>query len=412
MQNLSLVSFCFWATLTGSAFAQTTVLHYSETTGFDHGTRNQSLSLFESLGATNQFDVVSDNSGSEFSSLANLEQYSVVIFSNTSGNNLLNASQRANFEAYIAGGGSYIGIHAASDTYRHSTANGGSTGTWDWYAENVSGASVQQSPNHTSSNHNNDMTHSQPGHPLLDGIPNPWNKTEEYYYWENGFLAPGFTELLRVGVTGGASFDEARMMAQFRELPGGGRAFYTALGHSRSNFSSDVNFQRLLENAVSWTIDAGMTSTGDFDNDGDWDIDDLNSLLAEGPVATGVPATGSEPFDLNADNVIDNADVAQWLNIAASENGLASPYKNGDANLDGTVDGQDFLAWNGAKFTASLAWDDGDFNGDGIVDGQDFVTWNAQKFTSSDLLTVPEPCQPSTVCAIFLILMTIRARQK
>ena len=43
-------------------------------------------------------------------------------------------------------GGGYLGIHAASDTYRHSTANGSSTGTWDWYAE-MAGASVQEGPN-------------------------------------------------------------------------------------------------------------------------------------------------------------------------------------------------------------------------------------------------------------------------
>ena len=152
-----------WICLPQSSFAQCgngtfKVLHYTETSGFNHNTRSQSLAMFQAIGSTNGFTVTNDQSGAEFNSLANLQQYAVVIFSNTSGNNILNASQRANFEAYIQGGGSYIGIHAASDTYRHSSANGGSTGTWDWYAENVAGCSVQQSPNHTSQNHNNNMT--------------------------------------------------------------------------------------------------------------------------------------------------------------------------------------------------------------------------------------------------------------
>ena len=76
----------------------------------------------------------------------------------------------------------------------------------------------------------------------------------------------------------------------------------------------------------------------------------------------------NDEFDLNGDNVIDNADRDLWLSSAAAQNGLGSPYKLGDANLDGFVEVSDFNAWNGAKFTANLRWDQGDFNGDGFVD--------------------------------------------
>ncbi len=111
----------------------------------------------------------------------------------------------------------------------------------------------------------------------------------------------------------------------------------------------------------------------DFDDDGVCDITDLNGLLAVGPVAPGVPATGIEAFDLTGDGSIDNQDVDVWLSEAAGDNGFATSYKRGDANLDGAVDGQDFIQWNGSKFTTSLAWDQGDFNGDRAVDGQDFI---------------------------------------
>ncbi len=67
------------------------------------------------------------------------------------------------------------------------------------------------------------------------------------------------------------------------------------------------------------------------------------------------------------------------------------PYLLGDANLDGTVDGQDFIDWNSNKFTSIAAWTAGDFNVDGVVDGQDFIIWNNNKFTSADLTAVPEP---------------------
>ena len=130
----------------------------------------------------------------------------------------------------------------------------------------------------------------------------------------------------------------------------------------------------------------------DIDNDGDCTIDDLNTLLAEGPVAGGVPVDPSnERYDMDGDGMLTNTDVEIWLLEAALVEGLASPYKRGDANLDGVVDGQDFIRWNNHKFGSSLAWSDGDFNGDGVVDGQDFISWNNNKFTTSLVQGVPEP---------------------
>jgi hypothetical protein len=69
-----------------------------------------------------------------------------------------------------------------------------------------------------------------------------------------------------------------------------------------------------------------------------------------------------------------------------------NPILPGDANLDGTVDGPDFLDWNDAKFTSDNGWCGGDFNADGTTDGADFLIWNNFKFQSSDgVAAVPEP---------------------
>ena len=151
----------------------------------------------------------------------------------------------------------------------------------------------------------------------------------------------------------------------------------------------------------------GEAPPTDFDLDGDVDIDDLNLLLADGPIASGVAVIANEndQFDLNGDAAIDYADVSQWLAEAAVVNGLSSPYLPGDANLDGTVDGLDFDRWSRAKFTSSFAWDDGDFNGDGAVDVSDFNRWNENKFASSvSAATVPEPsCLPLMASGVFAI---------
>ena len=150
----------------------------------------------------------------------------------------------------------------------------------------------------------------------------------------------------------------------------------------------------------------------DFDDDNQCNATDVDLMHSLGPIASGVPAAGNEQFDLNGDGSIDLTDRDEWLAIAATENGFGSPYKLGDANADGVVDGQDFIAWNGAKFTNDLLRSRGDFNADGVVDGQDFILWNATKFTSSDgVNTVPEPATATLLCGAMLFLVAGRRRR-
>jgi len=241
------------------------ILHYTETTGFNHNTKLASERLFlricDSLTAnTNSVWVLTSTDSSEiFDNLVILQNFQVVVWANTSGSSGLTTSQQQNYEQYVHSGGNYLGIHAASDTYRHSNANGSNTGVWDFYAEMLSGCSVQEGPHHTAPNHNNVMTH-QISHPILDAIPDPWNKTEEYYYWENGFISSEFTTLLKVNATGVNSYDAARMTAHIREHSWGSRSFYTSLGHSANDFDNNLIFETLLKNALLWTAHQNLTS--------------------------------------------------------------------------------------------------------------------------------------------------------
>jgi len=241
------------------AFGQS-ILHYTETSGYDHGTRDVSLAMFQAIAAEHGLTMVSDNDGATFSSLATLQQFDAVIFSNTSGAALLDADQRANFEAYIAGGGGLMGIHAATDTYRHSTANGNNTGVWDFFAELI-GASVQENPNHVNGTPLYDLSRIGT-HASIANLPDPWSKNEEYYYWEGGYYRDDNIPVLEVEETIGPngevnSYDTPRPMSWYRELPEGGRVFYTALGHAVNNYTDDVLFRQHIENALIWLLDQG-----------------------------------------------------------------------------------------------------------------------------------------------------------
>lgn len=125
----------------------------------------------------------------------------------------------------------------------------------------------------------------------------------------------------------------------------------------------------------------------DFNNDGLLNCADVNSLTAVTAAGSNDPA-----FDLNGDAAVNGADLTRWLSDAGNANiGAGRPYKAGDANLDGVVDGTDFGLWNANKFTNNTAFCSGNFNGDPVTDGSDFGIWNANKFTASDGSLVPEP---------------------
>lgn len=292
--------------LAPGAFAQSgfKILHYTETSGYDHGSRQHSLEMFQALGAEHNFSVDHDNDGSAFNSLSNLKQYAVVVFSNTSGDAILSAGQQANLKQYIQEGGSFVGIHAATDTYRHSSANGSNRGTWDWYAELV-GGSVQEDPNHVSGTPLYEM--SKIGtHPTTANLPDPWAKDEEYYYWENGYLHPDNTNVLEVEQTIGPnnevnSYDQVRPMSWFRLLPGGGKSFYTALGHSSDDYVEDQNFITHIRDAVLWAAGT-VTSIGTVHPEGE------ETLTFTNPVRTTLQIVldgkGNRPYQIGVYNIL------------------------------------------------------------------------------------------------------------
>uniref|UniRef100_UPI001B80A3F3 ThuA domain-containing protein n=1 Tax=Maribacter antarcticus TaxID=505250 RepID=UPI001B80A3F3 len=241
---------------TSTPSARPKVLVFTKTSGFNHGTESESVAMVEQIAAIQSFDVISDNDGSEFNTLSNLNQYDIIFFSNTSGD-FLNGTQRANVESYAAQGGNFISNHAASDAYGHSlasTVSGNGKGIWDWYAENVTGCSVRNGPNHTSNNFGATVTIQNANSQLTSGISFPWNDNEEWYYWEGGYLNSIFSELLRVSDTGPNSYDDTRMTAQLWERPDGGTSFYTSMGHSENKYT-DLNFVQFIDNVFNFIID-------------------------------------------------------------------------------------------------------------------------------------------------------------
>ena len=66
---------------------------------------------------------------------------------------------------------------------------------------------------------------------------------------------------------------------------------------------------------------------------------------------------------------------------------------DGDANLDGCVDGLDYVAWSNNYDQSNMQWEDGDYNADGTADGLDYVVWsnNYNVGCPGSPAAVPEP---------------------
>lgn len=233
--------------------AQDKILVFTKTNGFTHPSIGAGVTMITNLGDTNGLWTTDQTENANDFNANNLAQYSAVIWCNTSGNNLLNASQREAFEDFIAAGGGFLGIHAATDTYRDRS--------WPFYNELVGGI-VQGGTPHTSNNFNADMTVVN-SHPSVDFLGTTWNKSEEYYYWKNngGQLFSGNTNLLMVESTGSNDYDEERPMSWYKEY-GGGRSFYTALGHNSSDYTNNANFIKHIEEGIKYVIGNTLSVSG------------------------------------------------------------------------------------------------------------------------------------------------------
>jgi type 1 glutamine amidotransferase len=181
----------------------------------------------------------------------NLSRFDVCFFLNTSGI-VFDDAQRAAFEAFIRSGKGFVGVHGASATEIDSAFMRGLVGAV-FLGHGVG----------------NDGTVTDATLGVVDAsdrivahLPNPWTRKDEWYYFrENPADNKELTQLLRL--------DEATLPASYpafgrtgihpvawRHEYMGGRAFYTALGHTAESYQDEV-FLRMLAAGIDWAAAAG-----------------------------------------------------------------------------------------------------------------------------------------------------------
>ncbi len=212
------------------------VLVFSKTQAYRHASIAEGKMAMLQIGKQNKWMVDTTEDASLFMT-ENLKKYKAIVFLNTSGD-VLNEQQQTAFQNYIRSGGSFVGIHAASDTEKD----------WPWY-NNLVGAYFKSHPKPQFARYNVlDKTF-----PSVSFLSDTVNRFEEIYNFYN-FKKELVKVILTVdekSYTGG-NMGEYHPISWYHTYEGG-KAFFTAWGHHPETFKEEL-FLKHITAAIDWAI--------------------------------------------------------------------------------------------------------------------------------------------------------------
>jgi type 1 glutamine amidotransferase len=228
------------------------VLVFSKTTGFRHASIPNGIALVQSLGTGYGFAVDATEDAGAFAPM-NLGAYQAVIFLNTTGE-VLNDSQQAALEAWVRGGGGWVGVHSAADTEYLWPFYGELLGNGAWF---LSHPAIQ-----TATLDVEDGAHVSTRHYPLN--PASFSFTDEWYNFQANPRAAADV-LLTLDETSydpgtGAMGDHPIAWCHSVDA---GRAWYTNMGH-RSETYGEVSYKRHLLGGILWA--AGVVFHDGFES--------------------------------------------------------------------------------------------------------------------------------------------------
>lgn len=206
------------------------ILIFSKTMGYKHKSIPAGIKAIQKLGGEHGFVVDTTTNSGVFTD-EELKKYSAVVFLSTTGA-VLDYQQEAAFERYIQSGGGYVGVHAATDTEYD----------WGWYGK-LAGGYFQSHPRGTPEANFIITDKNFVGTSFFqDSI---WTRTDELYNFDK------FNPEVNVVMTVDESTYEGGTMGDFHPMSwyheyDGGRAFYTAGGHTDESFSEELFLKHLL----------------------------------------------------------------------------------------------------------------------------------------------------------------------
>lgn len=228
------------AAATGGGGARIVV--YTRTLGFRHDSIPAALAALREIAAREHLEVVATEDPSDFRP-DRLRGASAVVFLHTTGEVLDAAGQDA-LQAYLRGGGGFLGIHSAADTGHD----------WPWYLDLVGGEFVRHPAIQPAV-----LVREDAVHPASAPLPDRWSRTDEWYDFR---ASPRGRARVLLSIDeasyqgGGMGSDHPMAWCHLFE---GGRSAYTALGHTVESWSEPL-FLEHVRGALRW---AAGVATGD-----------------------------------------------------------------------------------------------------------------------------------------------------
>jgi type 1 glutamine amidotransferase len=212
------------------------VLIFSLTKGYHHASIAEGIIAIQKLGADNNFDVDTTTNPAKFTD-ADLKPYKTIIFLSPTGS-FFNDEQKLALQNYIHKGGGFVGIHAATDCLFE----------WEWYGKLV-GAFFTKHPKIQQAN----LMVTDQTNIATKMLPTTWPHTDEWYNFKD--VNPDIKVLISVdekSYTGG-EMNGNHPIAWYHNFEGG-RAFYTALGHTKEDFTTDTLFTQHLLGGIKYAL--------------------------------------------------------------------------------------------------------------------------------------------------------------
>jgi type 1 glutamine amidotransferase len=225
-----LLSICLLiGTALSQAIAKDKVLLFYKTAAFHHNSIAVGVPAIIKMGQENNFDVDTTINAEKFT-VDNLKQYKAVIFLSTTGD-VLNDTQQAAFEQYIKHGGGFVGVHSATDTEYD----------WPWYGKLV-GAYFKS---HPSKQQEAVLNVIDRNFIATKHLPEIWKRLDEWYNYK--WIGDDLHVLIKIDEKSyqGGENGENHPMSWYHNFDGG-RAFYTALGHTDASYSEPLYLEHLL----------------------------------------------------------------------------------------------------------------------------------------------------------------------
>ncbi len=224
-----------------SAAAQDAVLVFSRTLGFRHASIADGVGMLQQLGASAGFSTEFTEDPTRFNA-TELARFRAVVWLSTTGD-VLDPTQQAVFQAWLEGGGGYVGIHAAADCEYG----------WPWYGAMVlgNGAWFFSHPAIQAAT----VQRESAIDPSTAHYPPFFVFTDEWYNFRANPRA-GATVLLRLDESSynpGNGAMGADHPVSWKRNVGAGRAWYTAMGHRTQTFA-DPGFRLHVLGGLQWAM--------------------------------------------------------------------------------------------------------------------------------------------------------------